>query len=903
MKRLSVILFLALLLIQSAYVLTANAVPSGQTAAPDDSIQMSSTGAGAEVSPALIPSQPPKLRTNQPIKDKTDSSELQRLKSQPYTSSNSQPSAVEDLSANTSEPLPLAPDLDQSFEGLDDFAQPDGYFHRPPDPIIAVGPSHVVTMVNSEFAVYSKSGTLLYEQSFQNWWSTLYNLTLPFDPRIFYDSQDGRWVMVTLVYNSGTAESWYLLSVSQTSDPMGTWWRYKLNGKLNYAGQDTWADYPDIGFDGISASSGGAVYLTSNQFTMVGNSFRTSLLNVIPKSAFYSGAGFTYFQIYDRLNEDGSQAFTLRTAITYGNPGKEYLVNTKPGGWDKVTLWSVVPAFPSAPTVTRQATITIGSYAPPPNAKQLGSSTTLDTIDNRMYNAVYQNGNLYAAFTEAYDWGTSANNEAVIRYLKVDTIDNTADINLRYGADNYYYWFPAITVDNSDNIVMVFARSSATEYAGIRYTGQTTSDSALQSSALLKGGETYITGSRWGDYFGIQKDPADASKVWIYGQWAKNCTGVNSDWDWGTWIGKVSFAPVLYNITFLTDPSTVGSISFSSGTYTNSQTAQFTAGSYLVAGNAPSGYAFSGWETTGGVSILGSTATVTASGTIKAIFNQTQASGYLVIRESNNSISYRMYNSSTSSWETWRALPGSTSESPAAAVSSGRLYVVVRGMSGSSFWFGSVNLADNSFSGWTALDGQTTAAPTLVSNGTMLALVVKGYTSGSIWYRLYNIQTQVWGSWRMVPTGSTSDRIAAAMVGNTLHLAVKGASSNAQYKASINTVNYAFSGWTQLAGSSPSAPTLANLQNGTMYLAIRASDNRVSVNKWNGAVWEGWNTISTGATSNSPAACIAGDKLLIVVVGLSGPALWQNSMDLSTSTFAGWTSVTGTTPSKPTLAS
>lgn len=155
----------------------------------------------------------------------------------------------------------------------------------------------------------------------------------------------------------------------------------------------------------------------------------------------------------------------------------------------------------------------------------------------------------------------------------------------------------------------------------------------------------------------------------------------------------------------------------------------------------------------------------------------------------------------------------------------------------------------------------------------------------------------------MVQTGATSDRVSAAMVGNMLHLAVKGASSNLLYKASINTVNYSFSGWIQVAGSSASSPTLVSTQEGTMYLIIRAADNRISVKKWNGTAWEGWNTIASGATSNSPAACIVSNKLLILVVGLNSPALWQNSMDLSSGTFAGWTGITGSTPSKPTLTS
>ena len=75
-------------------------------------------------------------------------------------------------------------------------------------------------------------------------------------------------------------------------------------------------------------------------------------------------------------------------------------------------------------------------------------------------------------------------------------------------------------------------------------------------------------------------------------------------------------------ITFYTDPSDKGSITFSGTPYTNGQSGQYAAGSYALSANAPSGWTFSQWQTTGGVTISGSTATVTGVGTVKAVFTQ-----------------------------------------------------------------------------------------------------------------------------------------------------------------------------------------------------------------------------------------------------------------------------------------
>jgi hypothetical protein len=157
--------------------------------------------------------------------------------------------------------------------------------------------------------------------------------------------------MVALVATLASHESWVLLSVSQTDDPTGAWWNYRIDGALVHIGADTWADYPDLGFDGISPVAGGAICITTNQFTWEdsawGRMFRTATLYILPKWALYIGSGLSAYRTSSLNNADGTPAFTLRAAHTFGNPGVEYLVNTKVGlSTKKITLWRVIPTFP-----------------------------------------------------------------------------------------------------------------------------------------------------------------------------------------------------------------------------------------------------------------------------------------------------------------------------------------------------------------------------------------------------------------------------------------------------------------------------------------------------------------------------------------------------------------------------
>ena len=281
----------------------------------------------------------------------------------------------------------------------------------------------------------------------------------------------------------------------------------------------------------------------------------------------------------------------------------------------------------------------------------------------------------------------------------------------------------------------------------------------------------------------------------------------------------------------------------------------------------------------------------------------------LVVRGMDSRIYYRVWNGT--GWHGWNVLPGSTVDSPAAAMLGNQLNIVVRGSDGNSLWYGYLtNVSDpSSFSGWTLLSGATSSAPTLTSNGTTLCLVVRGLDN-RIYYRVYDTGAQAWQGWNALPSGTTCDKPAAAMLGSTLSIVVRGYSptdasaNNTLWYSTVNLTNNAFSGWTMLSGATPSSPALTASQTfNSQYLTVRGNDNRIYVNTWNGGNWQGWNALPTGATNKTPATTIMGDKLFFVVIGMDGASMWQSSLDLTTSNFSGWTLLSGATPSAPTLTS
>jgi hypothetical protein len=281
----------------------------------------------------------------------------------------------------------------------------------------------------------------------------------------------------------------------------------------------------------------------------------------------------------------------------------------------------------------------------------------------------------------------------------------------------------------------------------------------------------------------------------------------------------------------------------------------------------------------------------TGMDTVKFSLGVVSTPTYLVVQGLDNGIYYRT--SSGDSWGDWNALPGATCDSPAAAVYQNNLYIVVRGMDGNTLWYGSVDLSTYDFTGWSQLDGATPSAPTLTSNGTLLCLVVRG-EDNNIYYRCYNGS---WGSWYALPTGSTSDSPAAAMLGNNLHIVVRGMDGNSLWDTVVACNGTVVRGWMALSGATSSRPVLASQGSDTLFLVVKGLDNGIYYRSYTGStdLWGGWNALP-GATIDGPGATASSTELYVVVRGADGNTLWYWDSN-------NWALLSGATPSAPSLTS
>jgi len=419
--------------------------------------------------------------------------------------------------------------LTRNFQGI-----PDQGWFIPPDPYVAVGPNHIMAVVNSRFRIFDKQGNILSTIEASNWYSSTLSGADPFDPKITYDQYAKRWVMVWLNVSSNSQTAYYLVSVSDDSIPTGTWYNWKLPSTTNgNTAAANWADYQGVGYDQ------NAIYLTSNQFTAAG-SFNYVKIRIIKKSDLYANTAgaVNWKDLWNIKDASNNNVFGTRPARMYGTSDGFYFVSASP--YVTGTYFTVYKL--TNPLTTPQMTavnVPVTAYTDPNDPQQLGGSQRIDGGGSGLRNEpVYRNGKLY--LTHAVKSGTGGAYSAV-RYVVIDVNTNTAIEDKSMGSDGYYHSYPAIEVDKDGNIVMTYTRSSSTEYAGAYYTTKPVGNVNPTGSKVLKAGNGYYyktfggDRNRWGDYNGAWVDPSDESKIWIFTEY------VASTNTWGSWLGELTY--------------------------------------------------------------------------------------------------------------------------------------------------------------------------------------------------------------------------------------------------------------------------------------------------------------------------------------------------------------------------
>lgn len=408
----------------------------------------------------------------------------------------------------------------------------------PPDNSMAISNGgYVVTVNNDDIEYYNTSGTFLY----YSYWSDFFNdatlTSIIYDPRVIYDSQADRFILVIL-HGSSSTTSKVILGVSKTNNPSDGWWVYKLTG--NPLNNSCWVDFPNIG---VSTHD---IFITGNLFSNSG-SFNQAVIYQISKSSCLSG-GTINWAYFSGLSSSPYNAFSL-VPLSNGQQGNYgpgiYLVSNNNSSASAIRLWHVTNNLGSSPTLN-SSTVTTTAYSVAGDAQQSGSSDYLSIGDCRIMSGFYLDGTAHFVFHSNIGSGWNGIN---YNRLNISTLTNQS---VGWGlAGTYDYCYPSVasfaTSPTDKSVMIAFLRSSSAIFPEVRVVNCDDA-MAFSSSVQVKAGETfvnYMTGNeRWGDYSGACRKHNNASPtVWLAGCYGANISGYANN-VYKTRVAEITGGPV-----------------------------------------------------------------------------------------------------------------------------------------------------------------------------------------------------------------------------------------------------------------------------------------------------------------------------------------------------------------------
>jgi len=446
--------------------------------------------------------------------------------------------ADEALQTTVGDPL----ELDDDGRGKAHFPGVGANGYAPSDANLAVGPNHVVQMVNTEIAVYDKSGNI-----FPNYPQTIGSLFAKLgggcagewgDPIVQYDKAADRWLISQL----GSFSSPYLwcVAVSTTNDPTGAYYLYSYSfDNFENLGANFLPDYPKVA---VWPTSTNSTYLATYNLYTNGASAYGAALCAYDRAAMIAGAP-----------SPASICATIYLDISF-----------LPSDLDGSTL---PPAGSPAYFLTWETATTLRYYAMSPNFANPGSSTLsaatdipvaalslacgggtcipqanttqqLDSLGDRvMYRMAYRNYGDHEAMVVSQ--AVTAGSSVGVRWYELRPLNGAFTVYQQgtFAPDSNYRWMSSAAMDQAGDIAIGYSVSSSTMFPAIRYTGRLASDplGAMRSeNSLLEGTGSQVGLSRWGDYSAMRIDPSDDCTFWYTNQYVPSTGSFN----WATDIGS-----------------------------------------------------------------------------------------------------------------------------------------------------------------------------------------------------------------------------------------------------------------------------------------------------------------------------------------------------------------------------
>ena len=465
---------------------------------------------------------------------KKEAEKWRRLPMPPQASTSqmsAEPGLNRDAAIQTSATTALAATSGLSFEGLGNGQYGFTVNSAPPDTNGAVGATQYVQMVNSSYAVFNKSGTLVAGPfASSSLWSGFgggCQTNNDGDGIVMYDKLASRWILAQ--FSVSTTPYLQCIAVSTTSDATGTYNRYSFQ-------YSNFPDYPKMGVwpDGY--------YISFNMFNGTTNAFLGAQACVYNRTAMLNGTTANQICFQQGSSVGGLLPSDLdgSTQPPAGSPNYYMTYGT-----NSLQLYKFHADFTNTAnsTFTGPTNIPVASFTALCNGgtcvPQPGTTNQLDSLADRlMYRLAYRNFGSHESLVVSHSVTGGA------RWYEIQNPNGTPQVAQQgtFGPDSNTRWMSSIAMDQAGDIGLGYTVSSSTVDPGVRYTGRIPSDAAgtMETETTLVNGTGVQNGTltRWGDYSAMQIDPTDDCTFWYTQEYMKT-TGT---FNWNTRIGTFKFS-------------------------------------------------------------------------------------------------------------------------------------------------------------------------------------------------------------------------------------------------------------------------------------------------------------------------------------------------------------------------
>lgn len=388
----------------------------------------------------------------------------------------------------------------------------NGYPDRPPDNTLAVSKAgYIVSALNSNYRIFNPndntpSSNIAFFDALKN---TFPNITgVYYDPRVMYDAENDRFMIVLLNGNSTVASESYIVALfSKSGNPADGWYAYSLKGDIFSEG--SFSDYPNIG---ISKSD---LFISVNLFK--DTLFNGPAILQVNKANGFSGNTLNFIS-YGANNSLTKRLNTLIPAShglgkDYGD--SMYFVFNVDHGDDSIRWISIFGSETSGKSAVKIYAPIISptlTYASPRkvNEKQTNTTFTLNPDDARIEYAFYLNNIIHYVFSSR-DQLTSNADIVYVRFNLTTKTATYAEVGLS-GFDYVYPSLASVGLNDTDQSVMIgYCKSGVSIYPEVDAIS-CDQNMKFSSSITITPGTTPITYPgqtsgelRYGDYTGLSR--------------------------------------------------------------------------------------------------------------------------------------------------------------------------------------------------------------------------------------------------------------------------------------------------------------------------------------------------------------------------------------------------------------